>query len=69
MAKLKIKEIKNMSKGDREKKVKELKMELMKANTAAEKQGGSKAKEIRRMIARILTIKDKEDVLKDINKK
>ena len=60
MANLKYKEMKNTSKNDREKKMKELKLELMKANTAGEKQGGSKAKEIRKTIARMLTIKDKE---------
>ena len=60
MAKLKNKEIKNMTKNDKKKKLKELRFELMKSNTAAEKQGGSKAKEIKKMIARILTVKDKE---------
>lgn len=60
-SKLKSKEIESMPKSDREKKVKELRMELMKANTTGEKQGGSKAKEIRRMIARILTVKDREE--------
>lgn len=61
MAKLKVKEIKNMSKSDKEKKLKELKVELMKSKTAAEKQSGSKSKEIRKMIARILTVKNMEE--------
>ena len=60
MAKLKFKDIKDMSNLDKEKKLKELKMGLMKSKTAAEKQGGSKSKEIRKAIARILTAKNAE---------
>ena len=56
MATLKAKEIRNMSKGDREKKLKELKMELIKSKTAAAKTSGSKTRQIKKMIARILTL-------------
>lgn len=61
MATLKIKEIKNMSKRDREKKMKELKMELIKSRSGNSKTG-NKTKEIKRIIARILTLnKSTED--------
>lgn len=53
MATLKFAEIKKMNTGDREKKLKEMKMELVKAKAA--KTGSSKAKEIRKIIARIHT--------------
>ncbi len=52
---MKFKELKRMNKEDREKKMKELKMELIKARTAS-KAGGSKIKEIKKMIARINTL-------------
>ena len=55
MALLKTKEISNMSKGDREKKLKELKFELIKSKVSASKTGSSKIKEIKKIIARILT--------------
>lgn len=55
MATLKMKEIRNMSKGDREKKMKELKMELIKSRSGNSKTG-NKTKEIKRIIARILTL-------------
>ena len=51
---MKIKNIRAMSKEDRERKLKELKMELIKAN--ASKTGSSKTKEIKKIIARILTL-------------
>ena len=56
MAKLKTSEIRKMSEKDREKKLKELKMELVKANANVQKTRSSKAREIRKMIAQILTI-------------
>ncbi len=55
---LKAKEIRNMSEEERKKKLEELRLELVKAKTA--KTGSSKIKEIRRMIARILTINNPE---------
>jgi len=58
---LKIKDIRNMSKDDREKKMKELKMELIKSRSGNSKTG-NKTREIKRIIARILTLnKSAED--------
>lgn len=60
---MKFKDIKNLSKEEREKKLKELKLELMKSKSS-EKSGNSKAKQIRKMIARILTLNaPKKEVL------
>ena len=53
---MKTKEIRNMSKEDREKKLKELKMELIKSKTAAAKISSSKTRQIKKIIARILTL-------------
>ncbi len=68
MASLKTKDIKNMSKGDREKKLKELKLELIKSKVGASKTGSSKIKEIKKIIARILTFNNslvKREALKN----
>lgn len=51
MATLKSKEIRKMNLSERETRIEELKMELLKSKT-----GNSKAKEIRKIIARIKTI-------------
>jgi ribosomal protein L29 len=56
MATLKAKEIREMKKEDRMKKLKELKFELVKSRTSASKAGNSKTKEIKKIIARILTL-------------
>ena len=56
MASLKSKDIGNMSKEDREKKLKELRLELVKSKVGASKTGSSKIKEIKKIIARILTL-------------
>ena len=56
MATLKSKDIQKMSKKDREKKLKELKLELVKSKANASKGGSSKIKEIKKIIARILTL-------------
>ena len=55
MATLKSKEIAKMSKEERGKKLKELRIELIKSKANASKKG-SKNKEIKKIIARILTI-------------
>ncbi len=52
---LKIKDIKAMSKQERERKIKELKTELIKSKVSSAKTGSSKTKEVRRVIARLLT--------------
>jgi ribosomal protein L29 len=54
---LKAKDIKSMSKEDKEKKLKELKLELIKSKGKASQGGSLKTKEIKKTIARILTIK------------
>jgi ribosomal protein L29 len=59
MAVLKFKEIKSMDKKSRESKLKELKMELIKANVSANKTN-AKTKEIKKAIARILTLNTEE---------
>ena len=51
---MKYKDLQKLTKAEREKKLKELKMELVKASSG--KQGGSKARDIRRFIARIHTL-------------
>ena len=57
MAVLKLKDIKNMTEKDREEKLKELRFELIKKNVTANKSSKTKAKEIKKAIARILTLK------------
>ena len=56
MATLKAKEIAKMSKDEKEKKLKELKLELMKSKVNTSKGGSSRIKEIKKIIARILTL-------------
>ena len=60
MATLKAKEIKAMNEKDREKKMKELKMQLVKEKVNASNTGGSKAKQIKKIIARINTLNSSE---------
>lgn len=52
---MKYKEIEKMGKEDRNKKLKDLKMELVKSKTASTKSGNSNTKQIKRTIAKILT--------------
>jgi ribosomal protein L29 len=52
MAAVKSKDIHKMSKEEKEKRIKELKLELIKAS----KSGSSKIKEIKRTIAKLLTL-------------
>lgn len=61
MPTLKTKEIIKMSKEDRERKLKELKLELVRSKAAAAKGGGAKSKQIRKIIARILTLNKSKD--------
>ena len=64
MAVLKSKEIKKMNADERESKLKELRVELTKSSVTANK-ASAKPKEIKRAIARILTINtsDKKEAL------
>jgi len=52
---MKYKEIQKLSETEREKKLKELKLELVKSKASAQKTG-SKTREIKKIIARILTL-------------
>lgn len=61
MAKLKTKDIQKMSKEDKMKKINELKLEMVKARVEATKAGTSKIKEIKKTIARILTLNHQEN--------
>ena len=56
MAILKSKEIKNMKKDDKEKRLKELKLELIKSKSKSSQGKSQKTREIKRTIARLLTI-------------
>jgi large subunit ribosomal protein L29 len=69
MATLKPKDIRNMSKEDREKKLKELKLELVKSRTSASKTGSSRIKDIKKIIARIITINKSESKPEELKKK
>ena len=60
MATLHIKDLKNMDAGDKEKKMKELRIELIKSQSGNSKTG-NKAKEIKKIIARILTLNKSEE--------
>lgn len=53
---LKAKEINKMDNQEKMKKIEELKLEMIKAKVSTAKAGNSKAKEIRKTIARILTL-------------
>jgi ribosomal protein L29 len=68
MATLKIKDIKKMNKEERNKKMEEMKFELVKAKANASKSGTSKAKNIKRIIARILTLNSQESKTQGVEK-
>lgn len=55
---IKTKDLRRMDNKEREKKFRELKMELIKSRVASQK-SGSKVKEIKKMIAKILTLNKK----------
>ena len=52
---MKSKQLKSMSKEERAKKIEELKLELVKSNVKG-KTGNSRTKEIKKFIARLLTL-------------
>ena len=56
---MKAKELRNMNANDRDKKVKELKLELVKSKSGNAK--GAKTKQIKKIIARILTLNKLEE--------
>ncbi len=56
---LKTKDLKGMSKNERGKKLEELRVELIKSKVNVSKTSGPKTKEIRKAIARILTLNKK----------
>lgn len=59
---MKYKEIQKLSKNEKEKKLKELRLELVKSKVASSKgSGSSKTKEIKKIIARILTLNNSEN--------
>jgi len=60
MTTLKFKDIKRMNKEDKAKKMEELKFELVKSKAHTSKTGTSKAKDIKKIIARILTLNNLE---------
>jgi len=57
MAVLKKKDIKNMNEKERKQKINELKLELIKRKSDSSKQSKIKTKEIKKAIARLLTVK------------
>jgi len=66
---MKYKDIQRLSKNEREKKLKELKMELVKSKVAGAKTGSSKIKEIKKIIARLMTLNSMENKPKEKPKK
>lgn len=58
MARIKAKDFQKMSKEEINKKIEELKMELVKSRVNASKTGSSKVREIKRLIAGLLTIEN-----------
>lgn len=64
MAVLRYADVKKMSEKDRETKLKDLKMELIKASVTANKQN-AKTKEIKKAIARLFTFSKKAEEVKN----
>lgn len=64
---MKYKEIQKLSNTEREKKLKELKMELVKESSA--KQGGNKSAKIRKIVARIHTFNNAEKKSAEVENK
>jgi len=62
---MKMDEIRKMSKAQRESKLKELRMEMIKSKATSAKTGSAKTKQIKKIVARILTLnKSQEEELK-----
>lgn len=64
MTVLRKKEIKGMSEKERQEKLKELRLELIKKNVPANKAGKIKTKEIKKAVARLLTAQNAERAAK-----
>jgi ribosomal protein L29 len=62
---MKYKQLKDLNKQDLEKKLKELKMELAKQKINSSNTGGSKSRQIKRIIARINTLNSSEGGLRN----
>ena len=60
---MKYKEITKMSKEDREKKLRELKLELIKSRTKSSKTGNTNTKQIKKTIAKMLTFNTSKGVI------
>ena len=58
---MKYKEIKKLNKNERDKKIKELRLELIKSKVNTQKTKGSKTRNIRKIIARIHTFNKSEN--------
>lgn len=70
MATLKAKQIREMGKDERAKKLKELAFELIKAKANVAKSGNAKIREIKKIIARIHTVNSLKTSQKEVlNKK
>jgi len=65
MATLKYTDIKKMNKKDVEKKLKEMKLELVRAKGDASKKGNSKIRETKKIIARLMTFDNSAEALKN----
>ncbi|HLC77898.1 MAG TPA: 50S ribosomal protein L29 [Candidatus Nanoarchaeia archaeon] len=66
MANTKSKELGSLNREDKERKLKELNMELIKARVSSRKSGSAKIRRAKRAIAKILTLnKSNMEVLKD----
>jgi ribosomal protein L29 len=61
MAVLKMKDVKSLSAEEQKKKIKELRLELIKANVTANKTN-AKTKELKRALARLLTVSKTEKI-------
>jgi len=66
---MKFKEIIKLNEKDREKKLKELKLELVKSKVNVSKTGSAKVKAIKKIIARILTLNNLENKSKELKQK
>ena len=62
---MKLKDLKQLSQEERNRRLKDLKLELVKSKGKASKAGSSRGREIRKMIARIITLNKSTEELKN----